>query len=117
MREQEIYIEAVNRRDPAERSRFLDEACGENRALRERVENLIRHAEEVGSFLESSPLEHFPVPTLDMPLTEQTGNQIGPYNLRWRRPWKNEQGALPKNCNCVFAFFLVVNFSSSVVIF
>ena len=39
MREQEIYIEAMNRQDPADRRRFLDDACDDG-AQQERVEKL-----------------------------------------------------------------------------
>ena len=81
MREQEIYIEAMKRHKPADRHRFLDEACGDNRALRERLDLLIRHSEEVESFLESSPVEYLAPPTIDQPITEKPGTQIGPYKL------------------------------------
>ncbi len=81
MREQEIYIEAMNRHEPADRRRFLDEACGDNRALRERLDVLIRHSEEVASFLESPAAEHFAAPTLDQLPLEKPGTQIGPYKL------------------------------------
>ena len=45
MSEQEIYIEAIRRTDPADRGRFLDEACDGDSALRERLEKLIRRFE------------------------------------------------------------------------
>jgi serine/threonine protein kinase len=76
--EQEIYIEAQNRRDPAERGRFLDEACAGNAALRERIEALFRQADQLGSFLENSPLGA----TADISRAgEKPGSQIGPYKL------------------------------------
>jgi hypothetical protein len=55
MSEQEIYIEATSRRDPADRRRFLDEVCAGNEVLRERIETLIRQSDQLGSFLENSP--------------------------------------------------------------
>ena len=81
MSEQEIYIEAINRRDPAERRRFLDEACSGNAGLRERLEKLIQHAEEVGSFLESPPPGVGGDPTDIHPISEKPGTRIGPYKL------------------------------------
>jgi serine/threonine-protein kinase len=80
MSEQEIYIEAMNRRHPEDRCRFLDVACAGNQVLRERVEKLIRQSDELGSFLEHSPrpLEA----TADTSIAaEQPGSQIGPYKL------------------------------------
>jgi serine/threonine protein kinase/Flp pilus assembly protein TadD len=79
MSEQEIYIEAMNRPDPADRRRFLDEACAGNEVLRERIESLIRQSDQLGSFLEKSPQ---PEATADVfNLAEKSGTQIGPYKL------------------------------------
>ncbi len=47
-----ISLEALKRQDPAEVAGLLDEACGDNDVLRERVEQLIEHTKQVGSFLE-----------------------------------------------------------------
>ena len=57
MTEQEIYINAIDRLDPVERQRYLDEACNGDSALRERVEKLIRQSDQLGSFLEHSPVD------------------------------------------------------------
>ncbi|MCA9071109.1 MAG: protein kinase, partial [Planctomycetaceae bacterium] len=57
MNEPDIYIEAIERKDPADRQRFLDEACKGNPELRERVEKLLRQSDQIGSFLEHPPLE------------------------------------------------------------
>jgi formylglycine-generating enzyme required for sulfatase activity/serine/threonine protein kinase len=57
MSEQDIYIEAMDRQDPSDRQRYLDEACVGDSALRERVEKLIRQSDQLGSFLEHPPLE------------------------------------------------------------
>ena len=84
MSEQEIYIEAINQRDADERRRFLDVACNGNAVLRERLELLIRHAEQVGSFLEDRPLAISldNDATVDMPSAFVPGTMIGPYKLR-----------------------------------
>ena len=40
-----------------DRARFLDQACGENHALRQHVERLLKSNVQVGSFLEKTPAE------------------------------------------------------------
>jgi tetratricopeptide (TPR) repeat protein/serine/threonine protein kinase len=80
MSEQEIYIEAINRRDPAERRRFLDEVCAGNEVLRGRIETLIRQSDQLGSFLEHSP-QPFEASAETSVEAEDRGNQIGPYKL------------------------------------
>src|SRR5262245_31395090 len=80
MSEQEIYIEAINRRDPAERRRFLDEACAGNDLLRERIETLIRQSDQLGSFLEKSPQPLGATADISA-ASEKPGTQIGPYKL------------------------------------
>lgn len=51
MREDEIFLAALEIPDPAARSTFLDEASGGDPALRARVEGLLRSHEGAGSFL------------------------------------------------------------------
>ena len=80
MSEQEIYMELMNRPDPADRCRFLDQACAGNEPLRNRVEKLIRQSDQLGSFLEHSP--HALAATADISVVaEQPGTLIGPYKL------------------------------------
>ncbi len=50
---------------PEERRAYLDEACGDNRELRQRVEALLRASEEAGSFLDQ-PFDA-PEATSDVP--------------------------------------------------
>lgn len=57
MTEQEIFIEAMDRTDPVERQRFLNDACAGDTALLERVEKLIGQSEQLGSFLEHPAAE------------------------------------------------------------
>ncbi len=52
MNEREIFIAAFHEADPARRAALLSRACGEDRALRGRVEALLREQEQLGSFLE-----------------------------------------------------------------
>ena len=81
MNEQEIYISAMNRQDPDERQQFIQEACGDDVALRERVEKLIRHSDQVGDFLENSPQALSTAVALPR-IAETVGTVIGPYTLR-----------------------------------
>ena len=73
-----IFLAAVER--PAkERSVYLNEVCGNDVELRARVERLLSAQSKVASFLESPAPELGP--TLDQPITEKPGTQIGHYKL------------------------------------
>jgi serine/threonine protein kinase len=61
------------------RARYLEEACGEDKALEARVEALLHVHDEEKSFL--SPSNAGSVPTIDEPITERPGAVIGPYKL------------------------------------
>ena len=74
-----IFSEAVGREDAAERSRFLDQACGNDPLARERVESLLRAHFDAGNFLGGKVPQA--TPTLDQPTAEKPGAQIGPYKL------------------------------------
>src|SRR5262245_6970283 len=52
MTERDIFIAALHQPDPAARAALLDRACGDDRALRDRVEGLLREQGQLGSFLE-----------------------------------------------------------------
>ncbi len=51
MNEEAVFIAALDRRTPAERTAYLDEACTGNPELRRRVEALLRSHDEARSFL------------------------------------------------------------------
>src|SRR5262245_40858012 len=51
MTELTIFLDALELATPAERSTFLDQACGGDAALRARVEALLLSHEQGGSFL------------------------------------------------------------------
>jgi serine/threonine protein kinase/tetratricopeptide (TPR) repeat protein len=90
MQEQSIFIEALEKEDPAAQAAFLDQACAGDAALRQRMARLLeRHRQD--SFLES-PAAAFPSPlagegmgvrgtTINDPITERPGTVIGPYKL------------------------------------
>jgi WD40 repeat protein/serine/threonine protein kinase len=79
MQEQSIFIEALEKEDPAERAAFLDRVCASDSALRQRIERLLHRHEQADSFLDS------PAAALDSagdePLSERPGTVIGPYKL------------------------------------
>src|SRR5579883_3667564 len=54
MDEQSIFMEALDRDTPSERAAYLNEACGDNAALRRRIAALLRSHEEAGDFLVKS---------------------------------------------------------------
>jgi WD40 repeat protein/serine/threonine protein kinase len=84
MNELDIFSAALELTNPRDRSRFLDEACRAGPDLRPRIEALLRNADQVSGYLESPLLGLSPpVPpaTIDPPLAEHPGTQIGPYKL------------------------------------
>lgn len=60
MNEQEIFEQALERADSAERAAFLEQACGSDTSLRQRIERLLKLHEQAGSFLEHAPAEQLP---------------------------------------------------------
>ena len=79
MNELDIFTAALELADSAERARYLDEACGTRPELRERIEALLRNAAHASRFLESPPFAADA--TIDQPIREKPGTQIGPYKL------------------------------------
>src|SRR5262245_24260809 len=79
MNEQTLFAEALERTDPHDRAVYLDEACGGDAALRQRIERLLAQHENAGEFLESPALA--PRPTLAGPPGELPDTVIGPYKL------------------------------------
>ena len=59
-----------------EREAYLDKVCGDDTALRQKVESLIADHFEAGDFLEKPAMV-----ADDQPLAEKPGDQIGPYKL------------------------------------
>ena len=53
MNELDIFSAAVELTTPEDREKYLDEACGDNEVLRERIKSLLRSSREAGSFIES----------------------------------------------------------------
>jgi serine/threonine protein kinase/tetratricopeptide (TPR) repeat protein len=79
MREQSVFIEALEKKDPVERAAFLDQACAGDPELRPRIERLLaRHHQGGDVFDSSSP---WALATNDHPIAEGPGTVIGPYKL------------------------------------
>ncbi|PWU18361.1 MAG: hypothetical protein C5B50_09230 [Verrucomicrobia bacterium] len=80
-----IFKDALERPLGAERDRFLDEACGNDSVLRQRIEKLLRAHDEAGGFLGGDPEK--PQQALSAPdkaasaPTEKAGDRIGRYKL------------------------------------
>ncbi len=89
-RELEIFNSALERAMPAERAAYLDGACGDDAALRARIETLLQAHEVAAGFLpadDPKPLAALPAKTIVMtpdmfPVTEKPGDRIGRYKLR-----------------------------------
>src|SRR5262245_53980471 len=78
MNAEEIFLAALEQKDPAERAAYLDRACRPDAELRRQVEGLLQAHEAAGSFLEQSLFRT--TPTVDQsPWQEQPGTVIGPY--------------------------------------
>jgi len=52
MTEREIFLAAAEKDDPTERAAYLDQACGADASLRQRVEALLRSHERATEFME-----------------------------------------------------------------
>src|SRR5207249_4258476 len=103
-----IFLQAAEIASADQRQAFIVSACGSDEALRREVEELLRHQQDLGSFLESPAAElraltqpgspsarmqpgspalsgegqgEEVVATMDEPIAERPGTVIGPYKL------------------------------------
>ncbi len=78
----EIFADALEKANAAERAAYLTQACGNDVQLRQHVEALLQAHEKAGGFLEepagAPPGKTIVVPT---PLTEKPGDRIGHFKL------------------------------------
>ena len=80
MNERDIFISALEKGDPAERSAYVREACGDDQAKRLQIEALLKESDALGSFLEPpTPAEGATIGWSDV--VERPGTVIGPYKL------------------------------------
>src|SRR5216683_1443669 len=84
-RVKEIFLAAVEQTNPQEREACLCQACGDDAALRRRVEAMLRRHEQAGSLLDrpafEAPALLAPPPTTVSPQPEAAGTRLGPYKL------------------------------------
>lgn len=76
----ETVFHLVLEKPPGERAALLEEACGEDSELRQRVERLLTENERQESFILDTPPAGLDV-TVDRPISERPGTSIGPYKL------------------------------------
>jgi serine/threonine protein kinase len=79
MREQTVFIEALEKEGPAERAAFLDQACAGDPDLRQRIERLLQRHQESASFLDSAQSPS--VTDVNEAIEEGPGAVIGAYKL------------------------------------
>ena len=80
MRDEQVFNQVLEQAVD-QRAAFLDVACGTDVDLRERVAVLLRAQANPGSFLQFPACGVGNAPTIDQPLLEMAGTQIGPYKL------------------------------------
>ena len=78
--EKEIFNVARRLDSPEAVAEYMNQVCGDNGELHNRVAELLRIHEQDKSFLESPP-EGVVEATVDHALPESLGTQIGPYKL------------------------------------
>jgi len=81
---EQLFHGALDLGSPEERADYLAQACGADTVLRQQVEKLLRAHETAGQFLdpETPPVQTgLPLSNLDLPPSEQPGDQIGRYTL------------------------------------
>ena len=79
MNERTVFIAALGYETPERRAAYLDEACGNDTDLRGRVEALLRAHDTQHGLLDGR--RSAIASTIDQPITEKPGTQIGPYKL------------------------------------
>ncbi len=72
-----IYFAALDKKIPAERVAYLDEACKEDDVLRRCVERMLDAEPKIGNFLQPDG----PATLAPPPIEERPGSIIGPYKL------------------------------------
>jgi serine/threonine protein kinase len=76
---EQIFLAALDKDSPDERSAFLDKACVDDPDLRQRVEKMLAAQADAASFLEVPA--HQAQATVERVIKEGPGTQIGPYKL------------------------------------
>src|SRR5262249_3263669 len=80
MTDREIFFGALDRDDPAERATYLDQACGGDTTVRQRVEALLRSHAREGHFMDTPVVEQLAdegAPALDFLDPSQKPGSLG----------------------------------------
>ena len=81
--EEAIFKIAVEIPSPAARAEYLDQACGDDASLRQRIQLLLRAREQSSSFLEVAPLAVVQADTsVPVSVPDLNETEIGPYKIR-----------------------------------
>src|SRR5262245_20240759 len=80
MTEREIFLDALEKEDPAERAAYLDAACAGRPALRRRVEDLLRSHQEADTFLDVPAMDQVAAADQSLAFLEPPG---APGALGW----------------------------------
>src|SRR5262245_29552170 len=81
MQERDIFIEALEKPSPQERIGYLAQACGDDTALRERVEQLLLEHEREASFILDTAAHGSALTLNPLPLLMPAGTIIGRYKI------------------------------------
>jgi WD40 repeat protein/serine/threonine protein kinase len=87
MTERSIFVAALDIDDPAARAAYLDRACADDPAVRQRVERLLKAHTAAGDFLQAPAIaaetpEGLAAETVGpLPSAEGPGSRLGPYTL------------------------------------
>jgi len=80
MNERSLFIQALEMANAAERAAYLAAVCGEDAAMRRRIEKLLAAHEAAGGILDHPAMPEAATGPYE-PLTELPGTVIGPYKL------------------------------------
>src|SRR5260370_12910015 len=86
MTEETIFEAALGKVAPAERSEYLDKACGGDAALRRRVEALLARHARIGSFLERPAVEQMAGARAADATSAETSGDAGQTTLSFLQP-------------------------------
>src|SRR5436190_9035496 len=81
MSERSIFLAALDIADPAVRSAYLDQVCGNDTKLRKHIEELMAAEPTLGSFLDRPHIDVEATSAMERTISERPGSQIGPYKL------------------------------------
>lgn len=77
-----IYFEALEKGTPEERTTYLDQVCGQDKALRRKVDRMLSMHANVGEFLEKPAISHLSATQLKFVVTDVVAPEtVGRYQI------------------------------------